>query len=297
MSKQQLRLIDQQLRQTSFGGTTIEEQRSAFERMSRGWRVSDRVSVTDEQLAGIPALRVEPLDGKRRGTILYFHGGSWIVGSPRTALGLTSELVARTGMSAFSLDYALAPEHPFPAGIESGVEAYRALLDGGLDPAQIAFAGDSAGGGLSVTTALAARAAGLPLPGAIVAFSGGFDATRSGESMESKADADPLLTRAALEASGSLYLAGQDPDQELLSPATRADLAGFPPMLLQVGSNEVLLDDSTRLAVRAAAAGVDVILDVTADASHVFQALVGVLDEADAALDRAAQFLSARIAA
>ncbi|MFC5500701.1 alpha/beta hydrolase [Lysinimonas soli] len=297
MSKQQLRLIDQQLRQTSFGGTTIEEQRSAFERMSRGWRVSDRVSVTDEQLAGIPALRVEPLDGKRRGTILYFHGGSWIVGSPRTALGLTSELVARTGMSAFSLDYALAPEHPFPAGIESGVEAYRALLDSGLDPAQIAFAGDSAGGGLSVTTALAARAAGLPLPGAIVAFSGGFDATRSGESMESKADADPLLTRAALEASGSLYLAGQDPDQELLSPATRADLAGFPPMLLQVGSNEVLLDDSTRLAVRAAAAGVDVILDVTADASHVFQALVGVLDEADAALDRAAQFLSARIAA
>ena len=235
--------------------------------------------------------------GGRRGTILYFHGGSWIIGSPRTALGLTSELVARTGMSALSLDYALAPEHPFPAGIEDGVRAYRALLDSGLEPSEVVFAGDSAGGGLSVTTTLAAREAGLPVPGAIIAFSGGFDATRTGESMRTKEGIDPIFTRATLDAMGIHYLAGQNPDQELLTPATRADLRGFPPMFLQVGSNEILLDDSTRLAVRAAAAGVDVILDVTADVPHVFQSLVGVLDEADEALDRAAAFLLARIPA
>jgi acetyl esterase/lipase len=129
------------------------------------------------------------------------------------------------------------------------------------------------------------------MPAAIVAFSPGVDATRPGESMETKAGIDPIFTRAALEHTGAMYLAGADPLQPLLSPAVLADLAGFPPMLIQVGANELLLDDSIRLAARAIAAGVDVILDVTADAPHVFQCFTGVLDEADQALDRAARFL------
>jgi acetyl esterase/lipase len=239
-----------------------------------------------------PALRVEPLGPARPGTILYFHGGGFVCGSPETALPLTANLVVKTGFTALSLDYRLAPEHPFPAGIEDAVSAYRTLLDTGVDPATIAFAGDSAGGGISITSCLAARDAGLPLPAAIVTFSAGLDATRTGESMVTKAGIDPLFTQEGLANTGAMYRGDTNPAQPLLSPATLADLTGFPPILLQVGTNEMLLDDSTRLAARARAAGVDVILDVTADVPHVFQAFAGVLDEADQALDRAAFFLA-----
>ena len=137
----------------------------------------------------------------------------------------------------------------------------------------------------------AAKAAGLALPAAIVAFSPGLDATRTGQSIDSKAGIDPFFTREGLTATGTQYLGGQDPNQPLLSPATLADLTGFPPILLQVGTNELLLDDSVRLADRARDHGVDVILDITAGVPHVLQSYVGVLDESDHAADRAALFL------
>ncbi len=218
-----------------------------------------------------------------------------MLGSPETAMSLTGNLVAKTGFRAFSLDYRLAPEHTFPAPIDDARGAYHALLEGGEDPSTIAFAGESAGGGLTVTTCLSARAAGLPMPAAIVAFSPGLDGTRTGESMDTKVGIDPFFTRESLGYTGAMYLAGQDPRQELISPALLADLTGFPPMLLQVGTNEVLLDDSTRMAARAMRAGVDVILDVTADVPHVFQAFAGMLDEADQALDRAVLFLTQHV--
>jgi acetyl esterase/lipase len=249
------------------------------------------VSLAGTTLGGRPALELAPDGDRAGGTILYFHGGSWVVGSPATAQDLTAALVRRTRSRAVSLDYRLAPEHPFPAAIEDGVAAYRDLLDQGVPADQIILSGDSAGGGLSVNTALAARDAGLPRAAGIVAFSPGLDATRSGDSMTTKEGVDPLFTKAALDQLTPLYLAGQDPRQPLLSPAVYADLAGLPPLLVQAGSNEILLDDSTRLATRAAAAGVDVILDVTADVPHVFQLYEGNLDEADAALDRAARFI------
>jgi monoterpene epsilon-lactone hydrolase len=293
MSREQRAHIDAMLRRTRPEGTpTVAEIRAGFAAMMAAMTVPDGIRVTETTLGDRPALRVDPDSGRRTGTILYFHGGSFVFGSPATALPLTANLVVRTGFRAFSVDYRLAPEHPFPAAIEDTLGAYRALLDSGEDPSAIAFAGDSAGGGLTVTTCLAARDAGLPLPGAIVAFSPGLDATRSGESMDTKAALDPVLNRESINHTGAMYLAGQDPHQELLSPAVLADLTGFPPILLQVGTNEVLLDDSTRLAARAWAAGVDVILDVTADVPHVFQSFAGVLDEADAALDRAALFLT-----
>lgn len=131
---------------------------------------------------------------------------------------------------------------------------------------------------------------------AAVAFSPGFDATRTGASMDAMAGIDPILTRESLQAAGQLYLAGADPSQELLTPATLADPAGFPPMLLQAGTNEVLLDDSVRMAERARNARVDVILDITAGVPHVFQTYAGVLDEADKALERAALFLRRHLA-
>ncbi|WP_431876788.1 alpha/beta hydrolase [Amycolatopsis sacchari] len=296
MSKAQREKIDAMLRAPRPAGPrSVEAIRAGFAELMATMIVPDGIRTTETELGGHRTLLVEPEGEARPGTILYFHGGSFVFGSPETALSLTGNLVARTGFRALSVDYRLAPEHPFPAAIEDTVSAYRALLEGGADPATVAFAGDSAGGGLTVTTCLAARAAGLPLPAAIVAFSPGLDATRTGESMDSKAGIDPLFTREGLEYTGSMYLAGADPAQELLSPAVYADLTGFPPMLLQVGTNEILLDDSTRLAERARDAGADVILDVVAGVPHVFQSFAGVLDEADEALDRAALFLTQRL--
>lgn len=135
------------------------------------------------------------------------------------------------------------------------------------------------------------------MPGAIVAFSPSLDHTRSGASMDTKAGIDPFFTREGMAHTGDLYLGGQDPNQELLAPAILADLTGFPPLLLQVGTNELLLDDSVRLAERARDAEVDVILDVTAGVPHVFQSFIGQLDEADHALDRAALFLTQHLSA
>jgi acetyl esterase/lipase len=295
MSRQQREKVDALLRHPRAEGPppSVEALRAGFATLMSTMIVPSGIRTSTTTLGDRPALSVEPEQAARPGTILYFHGGGWVFGSPETALSLTAQLVVRTGVSAFSVDYRLAPEHPFPAGIDDALSAYRALLDDGVDPAKIVFAGDSAGGGLAVTTCLAARDAGLPLPAAIVAFSPGLDATRTGESMETKADADPIFTRASMEHTGAMYLAGQDPSQPLLSPAVLADLTGFPPMLLQVGTNELLLDDSTRFAARATAAGVSVILDITADVPHVFQAFAGgSLDEADQALDRAALFIT-----
>ncbi|MFJ9469027.1 alpha/beta hydrolase [Streptomyces caniferus] len=215
------------------GPRSVEEIRAGFRALMAQMVVPDTIRTTQTTLGSRPALRVEPDNGPRVGTILYFHGGGWVFGSPETALSLTGHLVAKTGFGAHSLDYRLAPEHPFPAAIEDTLSAYRALLDSGTDPSTIVFAGDSAGGGLTITTCLAAREAGLPLPAAIVAFSPGLDATRTGESMDTEEGIDPIFTREALQHTGAMYLAGADPHQPLLSPAVLADLTGFPPMLIQ----------------------------------------------------------------
>jgi len=274
---------------------SVEEMRAGFRELMAGMAMPDGFRAEPTTLGGRPALRVEPEAGPRAGTILYLHGGSWVVGSPEITLCLTANLVVRTGFTAYSVDYRLAPEHPFPAAIEDTVAAYRELLERGVDPSTIVFAGDSAGGGLSVTGLLAARDAGLPMPAGILTFSAGLDATRTGASMAGKEGIDPIFTREDFRHTAPMYLGGADPNQPLLSPAVLGDLTGFPPLLLQVGGNEILLDDSTRLAVRARDAGVDVTLDVTAGVPHVFQVFPDILDEAGEALDRAALFLTQRV--
>jgi monoterpene epsilon-lactone hydrolase len=292
MSKVQRERLDAQLRGVGLvSEQPVGEARENFATLMNALPVPEGIRVHETSLGGRPALRVSPDAAARPGTLLYLHGGSHVVGSPRTALGLTAGLVVRAGIPAISLDYRLAPEHPFPADVQDVVAAYRDLLGQGHAPGSIAFAGDSAGGGLTITGALAARDAGLPMPAAIVAFSPGGDATRSGESMVTKADADPLIDRAAVDYMSRFYVAGQDRRDPLLSPAVTADLTGLPPLLVQVGTNEMLLDDARRLALRASDAEVDVVLDITAKVPHVFQSFTGVLDEAGEALDRAALFL------
>nr|AGU09704.1 alpha/beta hydrolase fold [uncultured organism] len=296
MSREQRKTVADALRAagSGFAPSAISEMRDNFASMMSRFAIPP-VSTTQVRVAERPAVLVEDLSDPRPGTILYFHGGSFVLGSPTTAMGLTASLVARTRMRAISVDYRLAPEHPFPAAIEDCLAAYRSILEEGIPAQSIAFAGDSAGGGLAVTTTLAARAAGLPLPAAILAFSPGLDLTRTGASVTDKADRDPFFTREGLDYTGGLYLAGQSPDQDLASPAVLADLSGFPPMLLQVGTDELMLDDSVRLADRAREADVDVILDITANVPHVFQSLSGQLEEADWALDRAALFLTQHV--
>jgi epsilon-lactone hydrolase len=296
MSTIQRERLDAQLRGTGVAPQqSVGEAREYFAKLMNTLPVPEGILVHETSLGGRPALRITPDTGADPGTLLYLHGGSHVVGSPRTALGLTAGLVVRTGIPGISLDYRLAPEHPFPADVQDVVAAYRELLEEGHAPESIAFAGDSAGGGLTITGALAARDAGLPMPAAIVAFSPGVDATRAGQSMVTKAEADPLLDRATLDRMSSLYVVDQDRRTPLLSPAVTADLTGLPPMLVQVGTNEMLLDDARRLALRASDAEVDVVLDITAKVPHVFQSFTGVLDEAGEALDRAALFLRERV--
>ncbi|WP_079913295.1 alpha/beta hydrolase [Paenibacillus sp. 32352] len=296
MTKEQRRIVDTMLRRPRpVKPQTIEEMRAGFAAMMATMKVPADVLNKPTTLGNRPGVIVDPVKDALPGIILYFHGGSYSMGSPYTAMSLTANLVSRTGIRSISLDYRLAPEHPFPAALDDALAAYRELLESGVDAASIAFAGDSAGGGIAVSTCLTARNAGLPMPAAVVAFSAGLDKTHSGASMDSKIGLDPFFTRESFEFTDAMYLAGQDPNHELVSPARFADLTGFPPLLLQVGTNEVLLDDSTQLADRARAAGVDVILDVTADVPHVFQAFAGILDEADQALDRAALFITQHI--
>jgi epsilon-lactone hydrolase len=296
MSKEQRAKIDAILREPRPIPRNVDDMRAGYAASQANNIVPKAIRTSETTLGDRRALAVEPSEGSRPGTILYFHGGAWSLGAPETSLSMTANLVTLTGLRALSLDYRLAPENPFPAAVNDCVNAYRALLDGGENPAQIALVGDSAGGGLTVTTALMARDMQLPMPAAIVTFSAGLDLTLSGASIDSKRGIDPLFTREMMVPAFGLYSAGQDVHNPLLSPAVLADLTGFPPILLQVGANEVLLDDSARLAARAIAAGVDAVLDVTADVPHVFQAFAGFLDEADQALARAALFLTQHIA-
>jgi epsilon-lactone hydrolase len=298
MSKSQRAAIDAELRQPQppSDDASIEARRAGFAAFMSQSVVPAGVRLKQTVLGGRPAIAVAPEGEHRPGTILYFHGGAWALGSPDTALGTTANLVARTGIPAISLDYRLAPEHPFPAGLEDCLAAYRELLDAGTDAASIVLAGDSAGGNFAITTCLAARTAGLPMPAAIVALSPCGDLTLSGASMDTKDGIDAIFNRQSLAPVMSAYAAGHDMHDPLLSPAIAGDLTGLPPMLLQAGTNEVLLDDATRLAARAVAAEVDVILDVVAGASHVFQMFAGGrLDEADQALDRAALFIRQQV--
>jgi monoterpene epsilon-lactone hydrolase len=242
----------------------------------------------------VPALRVRIAGVDPTSTILHFHGGCYAVGTPDTSLILAANLARRTGAEVVSVDYRLAPEHRYPAAVDDALTAYRALLDDGGDPARTAIAGESAGAGLAMATLLAARQEGLPQPAAGLLLSPWVDLTHSGRSLETKAAVDPSMTATALRVRAAGYLGDADPRSELASPAL-ADLRDLPPLLIQVGSHEVLLDDALLLAARAAECDLDVTLDVVSGAPHVFQAFAAVLDEAAAALDRAAAFLRDRL--
>lgn len=238
-------------------------------------------------LHGVPAERVRA-GASGEGAVLYLHGGAYRAGTPRTHRSITSHLARATASTVYALDYRLAPEHAFPAALEDALSGYRWLLEQGHDPARVAVAGDSAGGGLSLALALRLRAEGLPLPAALVLFSPWVDLTLAAEQRPAVAG-EAMLSPAGLAAAGRSY-AGSQVGDPLVSPLY-GDLAGLPPMLIQAGTREILLSDAQRLAERARAAGVATDLSVYADMWHVFQAHAGVLTMADAAIAEVACFL------
>ncbi|HEX6713779.1 MAG TPA: alpha/beta hydrolase [Thermoleophilaceae bacterium] len=253
------------------------------------------ITVTAAELGGVPTAEIT-VDGiEPRHVVLYFHGGVYVMGDAVLAADLASQVGRRTQAKVFSVDYRLAPEYPYPAAVDDALAAYEALLENGARPSDIVFAGESAGGALAVATLVNARDRGLPLPAAAFAMSPYADLTLAGTTMETKREVDPLMSHEALELRVTDYTAGQDPALGLISPIF-ADLSGLPPLVIQAGSHEVLLDDAVRLARQAAVADVDVTLDVTPGVPHVFQAYHALLDEGAAALDRAGLLLSAQLA-
>ena len=297
MSKQQQTELDAMLRKAPLDTSVdVPTLRAIFEEVMRQVPVAPDVRRTPITVGGIGALEVT-IDGTDPAdVILYFHGGVYVIGSAAATVPLVSDLARRTATKVITVDYRLAPEHPFPAALQDARAAYEGLLEQGVDPDRIALAGESAGAGLAVATLVALRDAGKTLPSSAFLMSPYVDLTLSGESLVNKAALDPILTPDGLRQRVTDYVADADPSDPYVSPI-HGDLAGLPPMLIQVGSHEILLSDAIRLAARAATADVAVTLDVVPGVPHVFQAYAVMLDEGDAALDRAASFLTASFAA
>ena len=227
--------------------------------------------------------------------IVYLHGGGYVMGSLDTHRGHCARISQATRARVLNVDYRLGPEHPHPAAVEDAVAAVRFARASGVAPERTAIAGDSAGGGLTLATLVALRDAGDPLPAAGLCISPWTDLALSGDTIATKAADDPMVRAADLARMADAYLAGRDPKTPLASPLY-ADLAGLPPLLLQVGSAEILLDDAVRVAARARAAGVDAELRVWPDMIHVWHAFAQILPEGQQAVEEMAAFFERHLA-
>jgi acetyl esterase/lipase len=295
MSAEQRETLDAILRQSAFPpGSDVNEQRRLLRELLTAYPLPVDITVTEGALGGVPTAEITVEGVEPRHVVLYFHGGVYVMGDAALAADLASQVGRRTRAKVISVDYRLAPEAPYPAAVDDALAAYRALLESGVAPSGIVFTGESAGGGLAIATLVNARDRGLPLPAGALVMSPYVDLTLAGSTMETRRDDDPLLSPEALQARVPDYTSGQDAALGLISPMF-ADLSGLPPLLIQVGTHEVLLDDAIRLAQQAATYDVEVTLDITPGVPHVFQAYYPILDEATAALDRGGRFLSAHL--
>jgi acetyl esterase/lipase len=296
VSTEQRENLDAILRQSAFSvDSDVNEQRRLLRELISAQPLPANVTVTAAALGGVPTAEITVAGIEPRHVVLYFHSGVYVLGDAFLAAELASQVGRRTHAKVISVDYRLGPEHAYPAAVDDALTAYEALLQNGIAASDIAFAGESAGGGLAVATLVNARDHGLPLPVAAYVMSPYVDLTLAGTTMETRREVDPLLGREALQARVTDYTSGQDAAFGLISPIF-ADLSGLPPLIIQAGTHEVLLDDAVRLAQQAISADVQVTLDITPGVPHVFQAYHAILDEAAAALDRAGQFLSTHLA-
>jgi monoterpene epsilon-lactone hydrolase len=270
----------------------MREWRKAAERFIPNPPADTQTLVLDA--GGVPAVRVISGASRRDRHILYLHGGGFISGSSSLYRHVTWRFAAAASAGLLSVDYRLAPEHPFPAALEDAVTAYRWLLAEGADTRHIVVMGDSAGGNLAFAMLLKARDEGLPLPAAAVGLSPWLDLALTGPSLRLNADADPMVNAGDAPRLVEYYLRGADPRDPYASPLY-GDPAGLPPTLLQVGSDEVLRDDSVRMAEKLRAAGCHVELEIWPSMPHVWHLFAPVLPEARQAIARVGSFLENRL--
>ena len=285
---------DQQQASAGQAPPTLAERRAAFVPAGHLHPVPDDVLVTEVDAGGVPAHWLAAPGADRGRVLLFLHGGGYELGSLRSDGELAARLGRASGMRVLFPEYRLAPEHPFPAAIDDVLTAWRWLrADQDLSATSMAVAGDSAGGGLAVALLVATRDAGEALPAAAVLMSPTVDLTSSGASMTERVDQDPFSTPALLRQLATDYLAGADPKTPLASPLF-ASLSGLPPLLIQVGTADLLLSDSERLAAAATRAGVDVILEIGEGLPHVYQLMLGTPEAAEAT-ERIGKFLHAQV--
>ncbi|HYK26788.1 MAG TPA: alpha/beta hydrolase [Streptosporangiaceae bacterium] len=294
MVSEELAALRDMLRGLNFDALTIAERRAATESVAA--QPPPGTIVEQADAGGVPAEWVVADAVPASRVLMYLHGGAYQIGSPATLRHMIALVSAAAQVRVLSVDYRLAPEHPFPAAVDDALAAFRYLLRSGIAPTSLAIAGDSAGGGLALATLIALRDSSEPLPIAAVALSPWTDLALTGESLRTRADVEIMLNPAGMAETAETYLAGADPRHPYASPLY-ADLHGLPPVLIQVGDAEVILDDSTRFAAKARTAGVDVTLEVWDDMPHVWQAFAGLLPESDKAIERIGQWLQQRFGA
>jgi epsilon-lactone hydrolase len=296
MSAEQQEMVDAILRQAAFPvGSSVDEQRRLFREAASAQHLPPDVSVTPGSRGGVPTAEISIDGADSSDVILYFHGGVYVISDAFLAAGLAAEVGRRARAKVISVDYRLAPEHPYPAAVDDALAAYEGLLHDGVAASDVVLAGESAGGGLAIAMMVSARDRGLPPPAAAYVMSPYVDLTLAGATMETKRNADPLLSKELLQPRVADYVSDGDAALGLISPIF-ADLSGLPPLIIQAGSHEVLLDDALRLARQAAIADVEVTLNVTPGVPHVFQGFAAMLEEGAAALDGAGELLSAYLA-
>ncbi len=268
---------------------SVEDQRARQEALIRRMQVNQDIQFQPVHLNGFMAEWALTPDPKPL-AVLYLHGGAYALGSLNVHRGFLARFAAATGAQVLAINYRLAPEHPFPAALEDALSAYQWLLIQGFDPARVVIAGDSAGGGLTLATIAALRDAAEPLPACAVCISPWVDLTFSSRSIHTKASADPLLHADVLAPYVQYYAGGCEKSHPLISPLF-ADFEGFPPLLIHVGTEEILLDEVRQLVHNAQAAGVDVSLKLWQGLFHVFQ-MVPFLPESKQSLTQISAFIN-----
>jgi acetyl esterase/lipase len=297
MSQAELnRLIEKIQKEFSTWGTdvTVPYMRQSWERLFTDVKQHAPVKRTPVSANGVEAEWLDAPGARTDRAVLYLHGGGYVLGSVNSHRDMIARVSAAANARALGLNYRLAPETPFPGAVDDAVSAYQFLLAQGLTPGHIVIAGDSAGGGLTAATLLAIRERALPRPAAGVLLSPWVDLEGTGESMNGGVSDDPMVRRDLIAAMAPPYLAGKDPKTPLAAPL-HADLRGLPPLLIQVGRREVLLDDSLRLAQKAQRAGVDVTLEVGPGIIHVWQMFARELVDARQAIDRIGAFVKKHV--
>jgi monoterpene epsilon-lactone hydrolase len=272
---------------------SLEARRAGMERIRE--RVPSDVICEKVSANGVDAEWIAAPGAAADRVILYFHGGGYVLGSINTHRAMVSRIARASIARALAIDYRLAPEHPFPAAVDDAIASYRWLLAQGYKPHKIVIAGDSAGGGLTLAALLAIRDAKLPMPAGAVPISPWTDLEGTGESVRTRAARDVMVTQENLAGSAKQYYGAHNPKDPLVSPV-HADFSGLPPMLIHVGDAEILLDDATRVAKSAKAAGVNVELEVWDDMPHVWHVFAKILPEGQQAIDKIGKFVIARTA-